>query len=209
MRISAWILSGLSVLVANGVFAAEATRPKAVKTVEPTYPPAEEKAGHGGRVVVKVRVLKDGTPGDVAVHTSSGYPALDEAAVAAVSQWSFEPGRDEQGAAVDTEANFAIRFTAPEGGSIGSPTRTCADLNTEIAAARLAHPDDPLGKVKTFNVTTGVMFMGSTDLPMPKRLELVRHLRTVYANVAAECEQNPQALYDSVFVKHFGQPRQP
>jgi TonB family protein len=202
MRICSWLLAGLS-LVAAGSFAAEAVRPKAIKTVEPAYPPAEEKAGHGGRVVVKVRVLKDGKPGDVTVHSSSGYPALDEAAVTAVSQWSFEPARDEHGEAMDAEGHYAIKFTAPEGNAIGDPARTCADLNAEIAVARRAHPDDPLGKVQTFNVTSGLMFVSTADQPMPKRLEFIRRLKGLYAEVAADCERNPEALYDRVFSTHF------
>ncbi len=48
------------------------------------YPPAALRRGLQGRVLVRAQVAADGTPGEVAVATSSGFAQLDRAAVAAV-----------------------------------------------------------------------------------------------------------------------------
>lgn len=56
------------------------------------YPPESVMAGEQGATTVRYVVLEDGTVGDVQVLTSSGYPALDQAAVAMVkSRWRFKP----------------------------------------------------------------------------------------------------------------------
>jgi protein TonB len=51
--------------------------------------------------MLRVHVLIDGRVGAVEVETSAGHPDLDRAAVEAVRQWRFEPGRrGEQPAAM-------------------------------------------------------------------------------------------------------------
>lgn len=57
----------------------------------PSYPEASLKAKEQGTVWLKVRVLADGTPADVAVEKSTATPALDQAAVDAVKRWRFNP----------------------------------------------------------------------------------------------------------------------
>jgi len=46
-----------------------------------------------GRVVLRVQVHADGSPGDIRVEKSSGHELLDEAAVSQVGQWRFLPAR--------------------------------------------------------------------------------------------------------------------
>jgi protein TonB len=62
----------------------------------PDYPPAAQKRGVEGRVVLKVHVLASGQPDSVAVARSSGHQVLDEAALKAVTQWAFAPARRGQ-----------------------------------------------------------------------------------------------------------------
>ncbi|MFL6657753.1 MAG: energy transducer TonB [Massilia sp.] len=62
----------------------------------PDYPPAAQKRGLEGRVVLKVHVLASGQPDSVAVAKSSGHQVLDEAALKAVTQWAFAPARRGQ-----------------------------------------------------------------------------------------------------------------
>ncbi len=70
--------------------------PKFVKRVPPKYPKAARKRGEHGTVFVRAIVKKDGTPVMVAVASGKGVsPALDEAAVAAVKQWTFEPAKSK------------------------------------------------------------------------------------------------------------------
>lgn len=64
--------------------------PKLVTFVEATYPPAEKAAGKTASVTLRITIAKDGKVTDAVVAESAGQ-AFDEAAVAAVRQFVFEP----------------------------------------------------------------------------------------------------------------------
>lgn len=59
----------------------------------PAYPATSRRLGEEGRVILEVRVSADGAPLAVAVNKSSGWPRLDEAALATVRHWRFMPAR--------------------------------------------------------------------------------------------------------------------
>ncbi len=60
---------------------------------KPEYPALARRMGHTGVVRLKVRVLGDGTVGGISIEKSSGSPVLDVAALDAVKEWTFVPGR--------------------------------------------------------------------------------------------------------------------
>ncbi len=60
---------------------------------EPDYPPLSRRLREQGEVLLRVRVRADGTPADVELETSSGFPRLDQSAIAAVKRWRFVPAR--------------------------------------------------------------------------------------------------------------------
>ena len=59
--------------------------------------------------MLRVLVGADGSPLQVLVHTSSGYTALDEAAVDTVRHWRFVPAR-HAGHAVVGWVQVPVRF---------------------------------------------------------------------------------------------------
>lgn len=59
----------------------------------PPYPALSRRLGEEGRVVVRVRIEPDGTASAAEIRVSSGYPRLDEAALTAVRQWRYIPGK--------------------------------------------------------------------------------------------------------------------
>lgn len=59
----------------------------------PPYPALSRRLGEEGRVVVRVRIEPDGTASAAEIRVSSGYPRLDEAALTAVRQWRYVPGK--------------------------------------------------------------------------------------------------------------------
>ena len=65
-----------------------------------------------GRVVLRILVRSDGSVGQVNLVESSGYPALDEAAVRAAALWRFTPATRD-GQPVDAWAMIPIRFVVP------------------------------------------------------------------------------------------------
>ena len=75
----------------------------------PDYPESARRRREEGRVVVHVAVSADGLPVDVTVASTSGYPVLDAAAVAAVRRWHFVPAT-QGGVPVAAGADVPIRF---------------------------------------------------------------------------------------------------
>jgi periplasmic protein TonB len=59
----------------------------------PVYPSVAQDQGWEGHVVLKVHVLASGHPDSVSVTGSSGRKMLDEAALKAVTNWTFVPAR--------------------------------------------------------------------------------------------------------------------
>jgi TonB family protein len=59
----------------------------------PKYPPEAVAERVEGKAFVQVVVEKDGIPSNIVMQKSSGNLALDQAAIAAVRDWRFEPSR--------------------------------------------------------------------------------------------------------------------
>ncbi len=62
-----------------------------LKNPRPAYPSIAQREGWEGTVLLRVRVSPNGRAAGVTVQRSSGRTALDNAAVAAVSGWTFVP----------------------------------------------------------------------------------------------------------------------
>jgi protein TonB len=60
---------------------------------KPRYPKMAKKRGYEGIVILSVLVTREGTVGNLWLFESSGYNMLDNAAMKAVKEWTFEPGR--------------------------------------------------------------------------------------------------------------------
>jgi protein TonB len=77
---------------------------------KPQYPPLARERGNEGTVVLRVRVLPDGTAGEVTVTRSSGHEILDAAALRAVKAWLFAPAT-RNGIPVPAWIAVPIRFS--------------------------------------------------------------------------------------------------
>lgn len=58
------------------------------------FPPASERLGESGRVLLRVLVDEQGRPAEVTVQQSSGFSRLDQAAVAWIRAARFEPYKE-------------------------------------------------------------------------------------------------------------------
>ena len=79
----------------------------------PRYPAAARALGLEGIVVLSVLVRRDGHVDDARVAASSGATMLDEAALAAVRKWRFEPatrGGHAVESVVEVPMKFALRL---------------------------------------------------------------------------------------------------
>jgi TonB family protein len=86
------------------------TLPKVISEVKAQYTPEALQAGIEGTVIMTAVVRTDGTPADIEITTSldSKY-GLDTQAVAALSQWRFEPGL-KGGKPVPVRVTVEMRF---------------------------------------------------------------------------------------------------
>lgn len=72
-------------------------RPSIAYAPPPEYPTVARRNQWEGTVLVSIRVTASGSVAEASVAKSSGYDALDAAAVAAVYRWQFNPAsRDGQ-----------------------------------------------------------------------------------------------------------------
>ena len=75
----------------------------------PAYPLAARRRGDQGTVLVKVLVTAEGLAASVSLEKTSGYPALDETALAAVKSWRFVPAR-QGGQAIESPYVVPVVF---------------------------------------------------------------------------------------------------
>lgn len=85
------------------------TQASYISGARPPYPREARQAGWEGAVVIRVLVATDGSASAVAVHTSSGYASLDEAAAQAIKQWHFAPARHDA-TAVESYYDVRVKF---------------------------------------------------------------------------------------------------
>lgn len=76
--------------------------------VNPVYPAGSQRAGESGTVLLDIIVGPDGVPTQVNVERSSGFPALDDAAVAAVRKWRFTVSSDSNYAQLRLPVTFKL-----------------------------------------------------------------------------------------------------
>lgn len=84
-------------------------RPDYLRNPPPAYPEESRRRREEGTVLVKVFVSPLGTPQAVSLYRSSGFPALDQAALEAVRRWRFRPAT-AGGAPVASYAVVPISF---------------------------------------------------------------------------------------------------
>lgn len=84
------------------------TPPHLLYNPAPAYPPAALSAGQQGRVLLRIELNDDGQVRAASVIEPSGHRLLDEAALAAVRNWRFEPTGDRPTA---RQVAVPVRFT--------------------------------------------------------------------------------------------------
>jgi periplasmic protein TonB len=76
---------------------------------KPDYPAEARRRGLQGRTLLRVEVSAAGTALVVQIVASSGYPVLDQAALAAVREWRFDPATLD-GKPVSGAVELPVRF---------------------------------------------------------------------------------------------------
>ena len=82
--------------------------PRKVQNVDPVYPPTALAAGVQGVVILDVTIADDGTVSDA--HILRSVPLLDQAALDAVRQWTYEPTLKD-GVAIPVRMTVTVNFS--------------------------------------------------------------------------------------------------
>jgi protein TonB len=80
-----------------------------VQAPQLVYPAASKRLNEQGKVVLRVLVNEKGQPAQVTVHTSSGFPRLDEAGRQATLRAVFKPHLDD-GRAIAVYVDVLLNF---------------------------------------------------------------------------------------------------
>ena len=89
--------------------------PKALRRVEPQFPESTRKAmGSNRNVLIQLEsvITKEGCVRSLRPVQQSPFPELNGAALMALSQWTFAPGKLD-GKPVDVQFSLTINFTIP------------------------------------------------------------------------------------------------
>ena len=80
-----------------------------LNNIPPSYPRLSKRLREEGLVILELLVLEDGSVAEIVVKTSSGFPRLDKAALAAVSKWRYTPAT-RQGESIAYRYEQPIEF---------------------------------------------------------------------------------------------------
>jgi TonB family protein len=105
--------------IGNGVSA-----PRPIRRVDPSYSTEGRACQIQGSVVLKIVIGTDGAASEFRIQRALGF-GLDEQAIAAVRQWTFQPGI-LQGKPVPVQANVELNFHLLEGRA--RLTDTCTEF---------------------------------------------------------------------------------
>jgi TonB family protein len=106
----------------------------------PVYPEAAQRTGVTGTTIVAVHVNEIGKPFVVQTATSSGSPALDQAAVNAVSRWRFIAAEKDGVAAAEWTA---IGFSFGADGVKQIPVSPDTEIAREYRNRQICRPQPP------------------------------------------------------------------
>lgn len=98
-----------SVVTEKASYSAPSSYAAYLDNPKPSYPRIAKLRGMEGTVKLRVKVGTDGRPVTVDLQQSSGFSALDHAAIKVVRHWRFEPAR-RGGIKVAGEAIVPIQF---------------------------------------------------------------------------------------------------
>ena len=87
--------------------------PSEIQNPFPAYPPELLARRIQATVVLLLKIAADGTVAEAAVHRTSGYEAMDQAALAVVKSWKFRPAM-KNGKSVETVVRKPFSFEIRE-----------------------------------------------------------------------------------------------
>jgi TonB family protein len=144
-RTTRWIPIMLLIVLATAInlpLLAQEAKPGSLQSAErPVYPLTAKAAGIEGPVTVRCVIGKDGQVRDV--HAVKGPVELRQAAVDAVSRWTYHP-YTHFGRLVEVDTTVTVNFTMGSGQEKLDQQQKAKDTLAKQAAERSDHETDPV-----------------------------------------------------------------
>jgi protein TonB len=186
--------------------------PKAISLPAPPYDQAEEKAGHGGKVQLRLRIGVDGKVREAGVEKSSGWPVLDAQAVATARTWTFSPALDATGAPMEAEVAVPVGFTPTSTAGPGgadpeafaaavreAEAMTCAAFVADVDARGLTGKERGAQGPAQYSTLVGIHFVAAMSGPNDAALAFVRKLPKIFPQTVAQCREQPARTLGEAF----------
>jgi len=87
-----------------------ASTPVIQRRPKPSYPRSAKKAGQEGTTQITATITTKGRISSPRISKSSGFPALDAAALSAVKKWRFTPAKNALGNAIPYQVSMPVSF---------------------------------------------------------------------------------------------------
>lgn len=175
-----------------------ARRPSFVSGPEPDYPESERALGHHGEVVVRGLLGTDGRLRYTTIATSSRAPALDQAALEAVSQWVFQPAADAEGEAIPVMTAVPTGFysyTSAVG--VGAALYTCRQFVLDMDWWIATFSDKPLSDHRFYTMVLGLGVVSRLHLGAERAFaaESTQDFQRRWMATIEACRARPEARF--------------
>lgn len=136
-------------------------QPRVISREPPVYPRAMKVTGLRGEVLLEFVVDKTGAVKDVVVAKTNN-PGFNEAALAALMQWKFEPGR-KAGEPVNARMQQPFVFDIEDGGQDYSSVQPASNKTKESLPEAYRYDLPPKPKALVIPVYPFVLFQEETE----------------------------------------------
>jgi bla regulator protein BlaR1 len=120
----------------------------------PRYPAGALKRGAQGKVVLNVKIGRDGKALEAELDPEQSTPNIDPELVAAAREaamnWNFTPGTDDKGEAIESWAAVPVTFSLSEKKEAGQSVES-SSLPLPQPPGRLVAAEDASGPLPTYN----------------------------------------------------------
>lgn len=162
------------------------------------YPDALAKTGAQGEVRLEIRLSKEGRATAARVITSSKSVELDKQAISLVNTGNYK--LPDNGLKY-FEGLYTLNIIFIRDSVLTINSKTCADLNTDVAYFRSVRPGESTKNLGAFELVAGIFTVqlmknqGSTGT-----LKFVKAIADIEGDTIGACAKKPRALFIKTYV---------
>ncbi len=162
------------------------------------YPNALAKKGAQGEVTLEIRLSKEGRTTAAKVVVSSKSEELDNQALSLVNTGNYK--LPDNGLKY-FEGIYSLNIIFIRDSVLTINTKTCADLNTDVAYFRSVRPGENMSSLGTFELVAGIFTVQlMKNQGSAGTLKFVKSISDIEGDTIAACEKKPTELFIKTYV---------